>query len=340
MQTIRVEEAVGTVLCHDLTKIVPGEYKGPAFLKGHVITREDIPELLKLGKEHVYVWRLEPGMVHENDAAIRMARALGNGGLTMSEPQEGKVNLIAVTDGLCMIDEALLLEINQIDEVMVATRSNHRPVKAGDIVAGTRVIPLVIDETKLEAVEALSRGSQVIQVKPYHPCKVGIVTVGNEIYHGRIEDRFAPVVSSKVQAYGGQVIQHLIVPDDIDQIKGAIYKQIADGADIVMTTGGMSVDPDDVTPLAVRASGAKVVTYGAPVLPGAMLMVAYLGEVPILGLPGCVMYHKITVFDLLLPVILAGETVTKTMVARLGMGGLCLNCPLCHYPACSFGTGA
>ncbi|MGE5381370.1 MAG: molybdopterin-binding protein [Methylocystaceae bacterium] len=340
MQTIRVEDAVGTVLCHDITKIVPGEFKGAAFPKGHVITREDIPKLLKLGKEHVYVWKLEPGMVHENDAAIRIAGAVAGSGLVTTEPREGKVSLLAAVDGLCVVNEDLLLRVNMIDQVVVATRNNRKPVKAGDAVAGIRVVPLVIDEQTVEAVEALGSAPGIIQVKSLSSRRVGVVIVGNEIFRGRIEDQFGPVIKAKAESYGCQVIQQIIVPDDINQIKQAIQTLTAAGADMVLATGGMSVDPDDVTPQALRETGARVVTYGAPVLPGAMLMVAYLGEVPVLGLPGCVMYSQITAFDLVLPIILSGTMIDRAMIARLGMGGLCLNCPVCHYPACSFGTGA
>lgn len=340
METIRVEEAVGTVLCHDITRIVPGEFKGPAFEKGHVVSPEDIPELLKLGKERLYVWKLAPGMVHENDAAIRIARALAGSFLIPSSPKEGKVNLIAAADGLCAIDEGRLLEVNLLEDIVAATRNHRRPVKAGDIVAGVRVVPLVIEEQRIAQVEKVCAGNPIVEVKPFKPSKIGIVIVGNEVYFGRIQDGFGPVIAGKAEEFGCQVIRQLIVPDDVGRIGQAILDLIADGAEIVLTTGGMSVDPDDVTPRAIRETGAEIVTYGAPVLPGSMLMVAYLGKTPILGLPGCVMYHRTTVFDLVFPTVLTGETVTRTMIARLGMGGLCLNCPDCRYPACSFGTGA
>jgi molybdenum cofactor synthesis domain-containing protein len=328
------------VLCHDITKIVPDEYKGPAFSKGHVICTEDIPELLKLGKEHIYVWEMNPDMVHENDAAIRIAQALQGKGLILSEPKEGKVNLIAATRGMCIINETLLMEINMIEEVVVATRNNRKPANAGDIIAGIRVVPLVIDEQKLVMVEKLSAGREVIQVNSFITYRVGIVTTGSEVYYGRIKDKFGPLVKKKMEAYGCNVIRQILVTDDTEEISSAIHALIDEGAEIVLITGGMSVDPDDVTPRAVKEAGADIVTYGAPVLPGAMLMVAYLGDVPVLGLPGCVMYSKATIFDLILPTILTGERITRSMVAKLGLGGLCLNCEVCHYPACSFGTGA
>ena len=340
MQMIKVEDAVGSVLCHDITKIVPGQEKGPAYKKGHVVKAEDIPELLKLGKEHLYVWEIKPGDVHENEAGMRLAQALRGTGLTLSEPSEGKVKMIADRDGLCLIHEESLFAINMTEEIVVATLNNQRPVKKGTVVAGARVVPLVIEEEKLAAVEKIAAAQPVISIAPYRPYKVGIITTGSEVYHGRITDKFGPVVRAKVEAFGCQVIQHIIVPDDKGQIAAAVKTLLAAGAEMILTTGGMSVDPDDVTPAGIREAGAKIVTYGAPVLPGAMLMVAYLGEAPILGLPGCVMYHKTTVFDLVLPIALTGQAITRPLVAKLGLGGLCMECEVCRYPQCSFGTGA
>lgn len=340
MQMIRVEDAVGSVLCHDITRIIPGKAKGPAFKKGHIVGEQDIAELLKLGKEHLYVWELSSGLVHEDDAALRIARVLQGEGMALTEPSEGKVKLVARTDGLCVINEERLLQINMVEEIVVATVSNARPVKNGDTLAGVRVVPLVIAEEKLALVEKIARGGGVMAVRPFIPYRVGVITTGSEVYHGRIKDEFGPVVRKKVEAFGCQVINHIIVPDDRGRIAGAIRELLAGGAEVILTTGGMSVDPDDVTPSAIKEAGATIVTYGAPVLPGAMLMVAYIGEVPVLGLPGCVMYHKTTVFELVLPWVLTGQKVTRPMIAKLGLGGLCLECDVCHYPKCSFGTGA
>ncbi len=341
MQMIRVEEAVGSVLCHDITKIVPGQEKGPAFQKGHVVKQEDIPELLKLGKEHLYVWELKEGFVHENEAGMRLAQALRGTGLTLTEPSEGKVKLIADMDGLCLINGESLFQINMMEEIVVATINNQRPVKKGTVVAGARVVPLIIEEEKLQAAEKIAAaGHPVISIAPFRSYRVGIITTGSEVFHGRITDKFGPVVRAKVEAFGCQVMQHIIVPDDRSQIANAVKTLVADGAEMILTTGGMSVDPDDVTPAGIRDAGAKIITYGAPVLPGAMLMVAYLGDVPILGLPGCVMYHKTTVFDLVLPIALTGQIINRPMVAKFGMGGLCMECEVCRYPQCSFGTGA
>lgn len=339
MRVIRVEDAVGMVLCHDLTKIVPGEFKGPAFKKGQIIKKEDIPELLDMGKSYIYVWEVKEGQLHENEAAKRLSRALAGQGLSCTEPSEGKINLIADYDGLLSIREDLLLKVNMIEDMIAATRSNRRPVQRGDIVAGVRVVPLVLDEYKLQQAEQMTRDAETISVKPFRPLRVGIVITGSEVFYGRIKDKFGPVIRKKIKSYDCSLLKPIIVPDDLGQIIGAIQAMKAKGAELILVTGGMSVDPDDLTPSAVRAAGAEIITYGAPVLPGAMLMVAYLGEIPILGLPGCVMYDKNTVFDLMLPVVLAGERISKAMVAQLGLGGLCLNCKVCRYPVCTFGTG-
>jgi molybdenum cofactor synthesis domain-containing protein len=340
MDVVKVEEAVGHVLCHDITQIIPGKFKGRAFKKGHIIVAEDIPELLKLGKDHLYVWRVEPGRVHENEAGLRLAQAIGGKGLSLTEPYEGKVNLIAEYDGLCSIDESNLFKVNMIEELIVATGNNHRPVTKGDILAGVRVIPLVVDENKLVQAEIIGQEGPIVSVQPFRSYQVGIVTTGSEVYYGRIEDQFGAVVKKKVEHFGCSVVDQIIVPDDANQIAQAVQTLIEGGAELILTTGGMSVDADDVTPTGIRQTGAEIVTYGVPVLPGAMLLIAYLGEVPILGLPGCVMYNKTTVFDLVLPLVLAGQAITRAMIVKLGLGGLCLQCEVCHYPSCSFGTGA
>jgi molybdenum cofactor synthesis domain-containing protein len=340
MKSVKVEDAVGNVLCHDITKIVPGKFKGPAFKKGHIVTEKDIPKLLKLGKEHLYIWELAEGFVHENEAGLRLASAVSGSKITLTAPSEGKVNLIAECDGMLTINEEYLTKLNMIEELVVATRNNQRPVKKGDIVAGVRVIPLIINEEKLKLAEEIGKETKIASVIPFRPRKVGIITTGSEVYHGRIKDKFGPVVKRKVELFGSEVIEHILVPDDVEKIAGAVNTLLTKGAELILTTGGMSVDPDDVTPSGIRKAGAEIVTYGAPVLPGAMLMVAYLGKVPVLGLPGCVMYNDITVFDLVLQLVMADQQVTRPMIVKLGMGGLCLKCDVCHYPACSFGTGA
>jgi len=338
VKTIPIREAVGAVLCHDLTQIIPGGFKGPAFSKGHILREEDIPKLLDMGKEHIYVWEMRPGLLHENDAADRMARAAAGRGIGLSAPKEGKIDLFAKEDGLLTVNLRGLYEINEEEEVVFVTLHTHQRVAKGRTVAGTRIIPLVIDEEKIVRIEEICRqNAPLIEIKPMRSLKVGIVTTGNEVYHGRIEDRFGPVVVRKIEELGCRSLGQVLVSDRVDLIVEAIGKFLDEGAEMIAVTGGMSVDPDDVTPAGIRASGGRVVAYGAPVLPGAMFMLAYIGQVPVLGLPGCVMHHGISIFDLILPRILAGEEITRADIVKLAHGGLCSLCGECRFPNCSFG---
>ncbi len=338
MKQIPVREAVGQVLCHDLTQILPGEFKGARFRKGHIVTEADVPILLSMGKEHLYVWELEPGMLHENDAAARLVRLCKGPGMVESEVREGKIELRAAFDGLFRVDTARLNAVNSIDELMIATRRGNTAVRAGDKLCGTRVIPLVIREKKLCAAEAAAGEKPLLELLPFRLKTAAVVTTGSEVAKGLIEDKFTPVLAEKLKAFGIEVICHSLPGDEPAAVLGAIQAARAVKPDLILCTGGMSVDPDDNTPGAIKASGARIVTYGAPVLPGAMLLLGYFADgTPILGLPGCVMYAKATVFDLVLPRIAAGVTLGKQDFVALGEGGLCLGCPECRYPICPFG---
>ena len=338
MKLINTTEAVGHVLCHDLTQIIPGEYKGARFRKGHVVTAEDIPVLLSMGKEHLYVWEMTPGMLHENEAAERLCRLCESEGMTRSEIREGKIELRAERDGLFLVDSARLEAVNAIDELMIATRHGNTPVRRGDKLCGTRVIPLVIDEAKLRQAEQAAGGTPILRLLPYVRKTAAILTTGNEVKAGRIEDKFTPVLVEKLAAYGISVIRHELTGDGVENVRQVIDRARADKPDLILCTGGMSVDPDDNTPGAIKASGASIVTYGAPVLPGAMFLLGYFDDgTPILGLPGCVMYAKATIFDLALPRIAAGLRMEKRDFVRMGEGGLCLGCESCRYPICPFG---
>ncbi len=341
MKLIETQNAVGHVLCHDLTRIVRGEMKGPQFKKGHVVTEADIPMLLSMGKDHLYVWSLEEGMLHENDAAARLAKILAGEGMRLSEPSEGKIELFAAFDGLFRVDAERLFQLNSIEGLMAATRHDFFPVRAGDKLCGTRVIPLVIAEDKIRLAERAAGETPILSLLPYRSMKAGIVTTGNEVFYGRIQDTFTPVVVEKLRIYGIEACYFEKSDDRKENIVRAIESVRDQGAELVICTGGMSVDPDDMTPAAIRMSGATVVSYGAPVLPGAMFLLGYYGDgVPALGLPACVMYAAATVFDLILPRIAAGVRIEKADIARLGPGGLCLNCKPCRYPDCSFGKFA
>lgn len=338
MKSVNVKDAIGMVLCHDITKIVPGEFKGRAFKKGHIIKEEDIEELLKIGKEHIYVWENNEGMLHENDAAVRLKNLVCKDGLRFSEIKEGKINFIADRDGILKIDKEKLLDINILGDIIVSTIHNNTPVKEGEVIGGTRVIPLVIDENKILEAEKLIK-EPFISVNEIKGKKVYMITTGGEVYHGRIEDKFGPAVKRKIEYYGCELVNQVILPDDKDMIVKEIKKALESGAEMIVCTGGMSVDPDDMTPTAIKECGADVISYGAPVLPGAMFLLAYHKDVPILGLPGCVMYSKRTVFDLVLPRILADEKLSARDLAALGHGGFCLDCKVCTFPHCSFGKG-
>jgi len=337
MKSIPVEEAVGSILCQDITRIVPDEFKGRAFRKGHLITAEDVPELLKLGKEHLYVWESKPGEIHEEEAALRIARATVGPNISYSETYEGKSTFKATARGLFSVNVDLVDRINDIEYVTLATLPDNYPVEEGRQLAGTRVIPLMIEEEKLFQVEALCREfGPAVQVKPYQPLKVGIVTTGSEIFKGRIKDCFGPVIRKKVAAFGGEVLEQIFCPDEMDAIVAAVDKLRTMGAELILLTGGMSVDPDDLTPAAIRATGAEVVTYGVPVQPGNMFMLAYLEGTVLMGVPGCAMYFRTTILDVVLPRIFAGDRVTRPELVRLGVGGFCAGCKECRYPDCQF----
>lgn len=338
MKLIKTTEAAGHVLCHDMTQIIKDTYKGPRFRKGHVVTEADIPVLLSMGKENLYVWEMQKGMLHENDAAVRLAALCQNAQMQASEVKEGKIELFAETDGLFTAASEKLTAINGIDEIIIATRHGSTAVKKGDVLCGTRVVPLVIAEDKIIQAEAIAGGQPILKITPYTLKTAGIVTTGNEVFSGRIQDAFTPVIEKKLKAFGIAAAAHAVVDDGIENIRSAILDMREKGVDLILCTGGMSVDPDDNTPGAIKASGAEVVTYGAPVLPGAMFLLGYFADgTPIIGLPGCVMYADATIFDIALPKIAAGVKMTKADFAAMGEGGLCLKCDVCHYPVCPFG---
>lgn len=337
MKLIKTEEAVGQVLCHDMTQIIPGEYKGPRFRKGHIVTKEDIPVLLSMGKENLYIFEMDENKLHENDAAEILCKICKGKNISRSEVKEGKIELTAEIDGLFTIDREKLSTINSIEELMIATRHGDTAVHKGDKLAGTRVIPLVIDKDKLTQAQNITDNTPILNVLPYTLKTAAVITTGSEVYHGRIEDRFTPVIIEKLKGFGITVTEHLTVDDGIENITSAI-SSVKGKVDIILCTGGMSVDPDDNTPGAIKQSGADIITYGAPVLPGAMFLLGYYEDgTPVMGLPGCVMYAKATIFDLILPRIAAGVRLSKADFVAYGEGGLCLGCEQCTYPHCSFG---
>lgn len=338
MKMIKVQEAVGAILSHDVTQIIPGEFKGRAFKKGHIIREEDIEKLLSIGKDHVYVWEPEEGQLHENEAAIRLSNlVVGKGVVTSEEIKEGKVDFFAKINGVLKIDKEKLFKLNSLGEMIVSTLHNNTPIKKGEKIGATRVIPLIIDENKIIKAEELIK-EKIIRVDEIKTKRCAVITTGNEVYHGRIKDAFLPVIKQKLGYYGSEVIKQVILPDDKERITEEILKAInEDKADMIICTGGMSVDPDDVTPTAIKECGGELVTYGSPILPGAMFLLAYYNNTPILGVPSCAMYAKRTVLDLVLPRILADERLTLEDIVEYGHGGMCLDCGICTFPHCSFG---
>lgn len=340
MKLMRTVDAVGQVLCHDITQIIKGVTKDAVFRKGHIIQPEDVPVLLSVGKESVYIWENDDSMYHENEAAEILRDICISENMHATEPREGKIELIADTDGLLLIDLERLRAINALGDMMIATRHSGFMVKKGDKLCGTRVIPLVIAKERMAKAKELAGDKPLMRLMPVKARPYGVVTTGSEVFHGRIQDTFTPVIEQKLAEFGCEMTAHVILDDDHEKITAAIEDMLAQGCQMVFCSGGMSVDPDDKTPLAIKNTGARIVSYGAPVLPGAMFLVSYSEDGrPICGLPGCVMYARRTIFDLVLPYLVTDTPVTKEWLAGLGNGGLCLNCPVCHFPNCGFGKG-
>lgn len=338
MKLVDTRQAVGHVLCHDLTQIIPGVIKDARFRKGHIVTEADIPVLLSMGKENLYVWEKKPGILHENEGAERLCALCRNEHMRATPVKEGKIELIAEMDGLFQVDVERLNAVNGEDDVMIATRHTNTAVRKGDRLAGTRIIPLVIEEKRLAEIESKAGTEPLLRLTPWSLKTCGVIATGSEVANGLIQDQFTPVVADKLRQFGIEMVEHCTPGDDQNAIAEAALSYHEKGLDLILCTGGMSVDPDDRTPGAIRATGAEIVCYGAPVLPGAMFLLGYFADgTPIAGLPGCVMYAKATVFDLLLPRIAAGVRIERSDLKSMGHGGLCLGCGECRYPVCPFG---
>ncbi|MDR2785688.1 MAG: molybdopterin-binding protein [Treponema sp.] len=341
MKKFAVEEAVGHVLGHDLTRIVPGEMKGPQFRKGHIIQREDIPMLLSMGKEHIYVWEKSEDMYHEEEAAEILFSLCACDSVGRKGPAEGKIEVFALHDGLLRLRTDSISRINALGDLIVVTRHNNSAVKAGEKIAAVKAIPLVVPKARLEEARVIAGadgGAPLLGVLPYKLRSACVITTGSEVARGLIEDRFTPVVVKKLAAFGIEMKRHIVTGDGVEELRRAIEEGRREKPDLVLCTGGMSVDPDDNTPGAIKKSGAEIISYGAPVVPGAMFLLGYYDDgTPVAGLPGCVMYQGTTVFDLVLPRIAAGVRLSREDFAGFGIGGLCLGCPECRYPVCPFG---
>lgn len=338
-KTVNVADAVGMILAHDITEIRQGEFKGRAFKKGHVVAPEDVEHLKRLGKEHLFVLDIGPGHLHENEAAVIMADAFSGDGVAWEgEPKEGKIELRAKWTGLLKVETAALMQVNLLADIMCASRHTNTTVEKGMVIAATRAIPLVVSARSVEEAADIARKcGGLFQVKPFRSAKTGLIITGNEVYNHLVEDKFEAVLRKKIADIGSEVVGVAFAPDDAGKIEQEIRRFLENGADLILTSGGMSVDPDDVTRQGIRQVGGETTLYGAPVLPGAMFMLSYVNNIPILGIPACGMYHSTTILDLVLPRVLAGEKLTRADIAGLGHGGLCLNCKTCHYPVCPFG---
>jgi len=340
MKKIRIEDAVGMLLGHDVTQIIPGQFKGPRFKRGHLIREEDIPEFLKIGKKHVFVMELKPGIIHEDEAALRLGRAFSGENIDITGPSEGKVTLHSRVNGILKINLSLLNRINLSGNIILSTLHRYTPCKPEMAIGATRIISLTTLERQIEKVENwCKKYGPVIEIFPYRTLDVGVVVTGNEFFHGRTEDRFDDRVGKKIVGFGSRVVKKRIVPDDIFQISNALSELKDEPVDLILVTGGLSVDPDDVTRTGVKKAGTRIIFYGTPILPGAMFLYGILGEKPVLGLPACVFHHNATLFDIIFPRILAGEVLNRKEINLLGHGGFCQDCDPCHFPVCPFGKG-
>ena len=336
MKKIRVEEAIGMELCHDITEMNDG-FKGVAFKRGHIIREEDIDHMLRIGKQHIFVWEENAGEIHEDDCARRMAAMAPVEGAHYTEPAEGKVLLFADVRGMFRVNTKLLKKIDSIGDITICTLPDHYPVEVGARLASMRIVPLVTKEEQIIEAEQLCAKEPLLRLLPYQHKKIGVIITGSEVYHGRIKDKFEPVVRAKMKHYPSEIVGITICDDDLDMIVDAAKAHLDNGADFLIFTGGMSVDPDDLTPTAVRQLDADIVTHGVPSQPGNMTLVAYLGKVPILGVPGAAIKLPTTIFDVLLPQVFAGEKITKEELIGLADSGLCQMCKSCHWPNCTFG---
>ncbi len=336
MKKVKVQDAVGMTLCHDITAMYDG-FKGALFKRGHVIEEADIPRMLDIGKQTVFIWEPEAGEIHEEDAATRMAAAMPVAGAHYEGPSEGKMVLKADSAGMFRVNAALLRRLNSIGDITISTLPDHYPVQPGARLASMRIVPLVTQETQVAELEALCKGEKVVDLLPYKARKAGIIITGSEVYHGRIKDKFEAVARGKLAKYPCEIVGVAICDDDLDMLTGEARRLLDAGADLLIFSGGMSVDPDDLTPSAIRALGAEVVSHGVPSQPGNMTLVAYLGDAAVLGIPGASIVMPTTIFDVVLPQIFAGVKFTKEELIGLGDGGLCQLCKSCHFPNCTFG---
>jgi hypothetical protein len=326
MELIKTEEALGQVLCHDMTQIIPGVFKGPRFKKGHVIKAEDIPVLLDMGKERIYVWKKTEGQLHEEEGAELLRDLCQGANVRAGKVSEGKIDLFASGQGLLKIKSKKLAALNSIDGLAVITLRGNQGVKEGDKIASVKIIPLLIAQEKLDQAGEICGDEKILHILPYHPKKAGLIVTGNEIAHGRIPNAAPEVMQKKLAPFGAECARAVILEDNPQEITAHIVSMIDSGLDLILCTGGMSVDPDDKTPLGIKNTGARIVSYGIPLQPGTMMLLAYYQKggknIPLLGLPACVLHNGITALDILLPRLMADDPISREDLALLGEGGL------------------
>ncbi|MBQ8025027.1 MAG: molybdopterin-binding protein [Oscillospiraceae bacterium] len=338
MKKMKTQDAVGQVLCHDITAILENGFKGVLLKRGHVITEEDVPRMLDIGKYNIFVWDPEAVEVLEEDAALAVSEVLCGDEILRSAPSEGKIGFTAAHDGLFCINHKALTALNAVPDYTVACISGYTPVRKGDKLCGARIVPLTTKRENVDRAVAVAKENYpILSVLPYKPLKCAVIITGSEVYYGRIQDRFEPIMTAKLQQYGGEILGVTKCPDDLERILAAIDEYKAKGAELICLTGGMSVDPDDLTPTAIRSRATAFITQGVPMQPDNMLTMAYSDDTMLVGVPGASMHSPITSFDLFLPRFFAGLRITREQIEELGNGGLCRGCKPCHFPNCGFG---
>ncbi|AND84046.1 molybdopterin biosynthesis protein [Clostridium tyrobutyricum] len=340
MKKIKAKDAVGMSICHDMTRIIPGKSKGVAFKKGHIITEDDLSILEKMGKENIYVYEDKPGFIHEDDSALRIGNAICNSReFDFSDIKEGKLNIHSKRSGLIKIDREKLYELNRIEDISITTVYDNIIVSEGEKIASCRIIPMFTKKINIKKLEGICSFGKLFSVKPFLKKKIHLIITGNEIFKGLVEDAFYDTLKPKIEYYGSSIIRTLKLPDDDKLIENQIIRSVEQGADIVICTGGMSVDEDDLTPTSIIRASNEVITHGAPVQPGNMFMLAYRNKIPIVGIPTAAIYNKITLFDKVLPMLLCNEKPDGDFFIKLSLGGLCRSCSECHYPNCTYCKG-
>jgi molybdenum cofactor synthesis domain-containing protein len=337
---MRIEDAVGMKIGHDMTRIIPKEFKGAAFKKGHVITKEDIPILKAMGREHIYVGDIPEGYVHEDECAIRIANTICEiNDFILSEVSEGKISIATKHSGLLKINVRMLHSLNSIEHIAISTLYNDIFVRKGTKVASERIIPLYTSEENISRVEELCKKDKLFTVKKPQNQKVHLIITGSEVYYGLIKDRFEESLRPKISYYGCELVKVVKVPDNKERIKQEINISIKEGAEIILCTGGMSVDEDDLTPIAIKEELDELIVHGVPVQPGNMFLLGYKGGTAIMGIPGAVIFYDNTLLDVVFPRIACKEKMDKEFFVKLSLGGLCYFCNRCTYPNCTFGKG-